>query len=198
MGVIDRSSAKRWTWLVLLIVTAGVAGCRPERRPPPPPRPTPEPVSTPAPTKARAKPIPRDITRLPLTRLIDSKTPEAAADALRLAEQARVRLDKGTTDEAIELCERAINESPRTVAPYVILARAYLAEGQVEQARDTLQKASALQPSAAWLAEVVALNGVILESGGNRDAAGAAYRRALEIFAGNQTAREALARMKKP
>jgi len=136
------------------------------------------------------------VTREPLTRLIDECTPDDAASALQLAERARGELDRGTTDRAVDLLERAIRIAPRSVPPYVLLARVDLADGQPERARGHLSRAAALSPDPVWLAEIVALNGVSYEAEGNNDAAIAAYTHALQIFPANRTAGEALGRLR--
>ncbi|HYC21903.1 MAG TPA: tetratricopeptide repeat protein [Candidatus Bathyarchaeia archaeon] len=172
--------------------------------PTPPPRPEPPPRATPRPQPSRSPrprpsrtPSDRDTTRDPLTRLINKGTPETTAEALRLAEKARLELDKGTTDKAIELLEQAIQAAPRCVPPYVILARAEIAEGQLDRARTHLGRAAGLSPEPVWRAEIIALNGVINESSDKTDAAVASYNLALQVFPGNRTAREGLARLKK-
>ena len=118
--------------------------------------------------------------------------------ALRFAEQARRELEKGTTSRAFVLLDAAIERSPDSVAPYVIRARAFLAEGSAARARSDLHRAVDLEPSPAWLAEAVAVNGEAFELEGNTDAAVAAYRRALSISAANVTARDALRRLSGP
>ena len=136
-----------------------------------------------------------DVTREPLTLAITVDTGPDAAMALRLADQAREELNRGTTGRALELLDAAVEQDPKTVEPYVIRAQAYLVEGASEEAREDLQRAVELGPSTPWLAEVVAINGGIFELDGNVDAAVAAYRRALQISAANVSAREALVRL---
>ncbi len=136
-----------------------------------------------------------DITREPLTSFITVETDEDEAMALRLSERAREELDGGTTTHAFELLEAAIDRAPDSVPPYVIRAQALLVEGSGTQAREDLKRAVDLEPATPWLAEVVAVNGAILELEGNKDGAVAAYRRALQISSANVTAREALHRL---
>ena len=118
--------------------------------------------------------------------------------ALRLSERARLELDKGTTTHAFELLDDAVDRAPESVPPYVIRAQALLFEGSGTQALEDLKRAVDLEPDTPWLAEVVAVNGSILELEGNRDGAIAAYRRALQISAANVTARQALRRLSAP
>lgn len=139
-----------------------------------------------------------DITREPLTNLITIHTDEDEAMALRFTEKARQELDNGTTTHAFELLDAAVARAPESVPPYVIRAQALLAEGSGTQARSDLKRAVDLEPNTPWLAEVVAVNGAILELEGNNDSAIAAYRRALQISAANVTAREALHRLSSP
>jgi len=160
----------------------------------PPPRPN---YTAVGPRRVSAKPG-VDVTREPLTRLIRDYTGEDEAAALHLTEQARLELERGTTTHAFELLDAAIEREPDSIPPYVVRARAYLAEGSASRARDDLREAVDLEPPTPWLAEVVALNGAIFELEGNGDAAVAAYRRALQISAANVTAREALRRISSP
>lgn len=182
------------------------SGCGPERAEvrPVPPAPKPSPTARPR-VKRTPRPSPPgaglrgedalDLTRTPITRAIGPRTTPDVSEALKLTEQARQELERGTTDNAVMLCERAIGVNPRLVQPYVILARAYLAEGQAQPARAQLDKALALSPEPAWLAEIIALNGSRNEVLGRKDAALAEYRRALGIYPNNQTARTGLARL---
>lgn len=136
-----------------------------------------------------------DITREPLTAFITLDMDEDEAMSLRLAERGRQELQKGTTTRAFELLDAAIDKEPDSVPPWVIRAQAHLAEGAGSQAREDLKEAVDLEPRPPWLAEIVAVNGAILELEGNRDGAIAAYRRALQISSANVTAREALERL---
>ncbi|MEW6270293.1 MAG: hypothetical protein AB1689_13460, partial [Thermodesulfobacteriota bacterium] len=167
-------------------------GAGPAAPPPPPtPRPAKKRPPTPSPTRAPA----RDITREPLTRLIDGSTPPRDAAALKLAERAREELNEGTTENAFELLDTAIKNAPNVQPPYVLRARAYLAEGATTQARADLDKAAAISAPAPWVAEAAAVRGMMFELEGNRTEALAAYRRALRIFPGNVRARDALKRL---
>ncbi len=159
--------------------------------PKPPPRPQ---YSGVGPHRVAAKPG-VDLTREPLTSAITLEMDDDEAMALRLAERARQELDDGTTTRALELLDAAIDKEPDSVPPYVIRAQAFLIEGDTSRARDDLQEAVDLEPRPHWLAEIVAVNGSILEHEGNRDGAIAAYRRALQISSANVTARDALRRL---
>jgi len=139
-----------------------------------------------------------DITREPLTAAITVDMDPDEAMSLRLAERGRQELQNGTTTQAFELLDAAIDREPDCVPPYVIRAQAHLAEGAGSQAREDLKEAVDLDPRAPWLAEIVAVNGAILELEGNPDGAVAAYRRALQISSANVTAREALQRLAGP
>ncbi len=139
-----------------------------------------------------------DVTRAPLT---DRITPETDADevtALRLAEKARGELDEGTTTQAFLLLEAAIDHAPDAVEPYVIRAQAHLIEGSASAARDDLQKAVDREPTPAWLAETVAIQGATFELEGDLDSATTLYRRSLSISSANVTARDALRRLSTP
>lgn len=121
--------------------------------------------------------------------------PQHEAAARRLVDRARMEIDAGTAGRAFELLDEAIRLDPGCVPAYVLRARASLLVGSTEEARADLNRAVELNPKGAWLAEVVAVNGEVYEVEGNRDAAVAAYRRALGIFAPNRTAREALSQL---
>lgn len=170
------------------------------------PRPLPTPMATPTPTPSvdcdrwgarLSTPRDVDVTREPLTRLINECTPDDLAESIELTERARVELESGTAEKAVDLLEQAIRISPRAVPPYVLFARADLAEGQIERARSHLERAAALSPEPVWLAEIIALSGVSYESAGNPEAAAAAYAHALQVFPGNRTAREGTERLKR-
>jgi len=165
-------------------------------------RPEPRPTPSPTPRPQRPRPLPtrsavpeRDTTRDPLTRMVNDKTTAREEAALKLAERARAELNGGTTERAFELLDTAIETAPRLSPPYVLRARAFLAEGNTESARADLDKAAALPAPADWVAETAATRGAVFEVEGNRAEAVTAYRRALRIFPGNQTAAEALKRL---
>jgi hypothetical protein len=208
----------------IVALGAGFSACEKAVKPTPPkielPPPTPSPSPTRTPRKPRPKPTPtptavmspvpspgalvpfsaatRDVTREPLTRTISERTPVPTARSLETAERARIELQSGTTDRAIELADEAIRLSPESVAPWVIRARALLAEGSSELARQDLDHASTLTPEAAWMAEIIAVTGATHEAEGRTDAALASYRRAVVIFPANQTARDGLRRLSAP
>jgi tetratricopeptide (TPR) repeat protein len=192
----------RWLTGTLAIVLAlALVDCTPQRRskrsePTPAPSATPRPkAKRPAPTPSRTPAVERDTTREPLTRLVTKGTSSRDAAALKLGDRARTELDGGTTDEAFQLLDTAIESAPKLQPLYVLRARAYLAEGNAEMARADLDRAAALPAPTAWVAEAAAMRGAVFEVQGNRTEAVAAYRRALKIFPGNLTAREALKRL---
>ena len=190
---------------VLVVVLALVlVDCAPQkRRTRPKPEASPAPSVTPRPGRTRApSPTPtrtpaseRDMTREPLTRMVTVNTTARDASSLKLADRARSELDGGTTEKAFELLDAAIEGSPKLAPPYVLRARAFLAEGNAEAAREDLDKAAALPAPTAWVGETAAVRGAVFEAEGNRTEAIAAYRRALRIYPANQTAREALKRL---
>jgi len=191
-------------WLVrllVLVLAVSMLDCAPRKRTRRKTVERPAPTATPRPTKTRAPaPTPtrapdRDTTREPLTRLITENTSPRDAGALKLAERAREELDGGTTEKAFELLDTAIKNAPSVQPPYVLRARAYLAEGATAQARADLDKAAALPAPTPWVAEAAAVRGAMFELEGNRAEALAAYRRALRIFPGNVTARDAIKRL---
>ncbi len=201
-GVTARS---RWMVRALVVVLAlALVDCTPQkrrtRRKPeatPVPSVTPRPGKTraPAPTPTRTAAPERDTTREPLTRMVTVNTSSRDAASLKLADRARAELDSGTTDEAVELLDTAIDASPKLAPPYVLRARAFLAEGNTDAARADLDKAAALPAPTAWVAETAAVRGAVFEAEGNRTEAIAAYRRALRISPANITAKEALKRL---
>ena len=139
-----------------------------------------------------------DVTREPLVRMVDEKTPPTTISAYQNTERARAELASGTTDRAIALLDEAVVLAPQAVPPYVVRARAYLAEGSTDLARSDLARAAKLSPDRAWTAEIIALTGATEEAEGNRDAAIESYTRAVVLFPGNQTARDALRRLAPP
>lgn len=191
----------RWLHGVLAILLALVlVDCTPERRTKRRPEPTPAPSVTPRPKgkgpAATRTPMPeRDTTRDPLTRLVTETTSSRDAAALKLGDRARVELDSGTTDEAFQLLDTAIESAPKLQPLYVLRAKAFLAEGNADMARADLERAAALPAPTPWIAEAAAMRGAAFELQGNRSEAIAAYRRALKIFPGNVTAKEALKRL---
>lgn len=198
------ASTSRWLIGTLVVVLAFTfADCGVQRRSRHRPEPTPEPSATPRPARTRA-PLPtptrsgvpeRDTTRDPLMRMVNDSTTARDESALKLADRARAELNSGTTDKAFELLDSAIETSPKLAPPYVLRARAFLAEGNAQSARADIDKAAALPAPTAWVAETAAMRGAIFEVEGNRTEALSAYRRALRIFPGNQTANEALKRL---
>lgn len=191
----------RWLHGLLAIVLALVlVDCTPERRTKRRPEPTPAPSATPRPKgkgpSATRTPIPeRDTTRDPLSRLVTDNTSSRDAAALKLGDRARVELDSGTTDEAFQLLDTAIESAPKLQPLYVLRAKAFLAEGNADMARADLERAAALPAPTPWIAEAAAMRGAAFEVQGNRTEAIAAYRRALKIFPGNLTAKDALKRL---
>lgn len=191
----------RWLHGLLAIVLALVlVDCTPERRTKRRPEPTPAPSATPRPKgkgpSATRTPIPeRDTTRDPLSRLVTDNTSSRDAAALKLGDRARVELDSGTTDEAFQLLDTAIESAPKLQPLYVLRAKAFLAEGNADMARADLERAAALPAPTPWIAEAAAMRGAAFEVQGNKTEAIAAYRRALKIFPGNLTAKDALKRL---
>jgi tetratricopeptide (TPR) repeat protein len=196
------TGSPRWPYGVLAILLAlALVDCAPERRTRRRPAPTPAPSATPRP-KGKAAPAPtrtplpeRDTTRDPLTRLVTDNTTSRDAAALKLGDRARVELDSGTTDEAFQLLDTAIESAPKLQPLYVLRAKAFLAEGNADMARADLERAAALPAPTPWIAEAAAMRGAAFEVQGNKTEAIAAYRRALKIFPGNLTARDALKRL---
>ena len=192
----------RWlTGMLVIVLALALVDCAPRRRskrpePTPAPSATPRPkAKRPAPTPSRAPAPERDPTREPLGRLVTKGTSSRDAAALKLGDRARTELDSGTTDEAFQLLDTAIESAPKLQPLYVLRARAYVAEGNAEMARADLDRAAALPAPTAWVAEAAAMRGAVFEVQGNRTEAIAAYRRALKIFPGNLTATEALKRL---
>ena len=97
------------------------------------------------------------------------------AAALKLGDRARVELD-GTTDEAFQLLDTAIESAPKLQPLYVLRAKAFLAEGNADMARGSrARRAARADP---WIAEAAAIRGAAFEVQGNKTEAIAAYRRA--------------------
>lgn len=194
----------------LVAISTLLAGCRPAYTPvrpvSPPVLATPLPTPRPTPTSVDrlgepivepSAPV-RDVVRDPLEERIGPRTPPRIADALRMGDRARRELERGTTVQAFELLDMAIDMEPGVMELYVVRAHAFLAEGSAPQARADLQRAAALHPDRAWVAEIVAVQGACHETEGNVDAALAAYRRAVRVYPPNLTAREGLQRLAHP
>ncbi|MBM4242596.1 MAG: tetratricopeptide repeat protein [Deltaproteobacteria bacterium] len=195
------TGSPRWPFGALVILLAlALVDCAPRSRSKRRPEPTPAPSATPkakkpVPTPTRAPAAERDTTRDPLTRLVTQGTSSRDAAALKLGERARTELESGTTDEAFELLDTAIESSPKLQPLYVLRARAFIAEGNAEMARVDLDRAAALPAPTAWVAEAAAMRGAVFEVQGNKPEAIVAYRRALKLFPGNLTAKDALKRL---
>jgi tetratricopeptide (TPR) repeat protein len=202
------ASTSRWlVGIVVVVLAVTFADCGMQRRALRKSEPTPVPGATPRPLRTKALPSPspmrsvapdRDTTRDPLSRMANEATTARDASALKLADRARAELNSGTTDKAFELLDSAIETSPKLAPLYVLRARAFLAEGNAESARADIDKAAALPAPTVWVAETAAMRGAIFEVEGNRTEALSAYRRALRIFPGNQTANDALKRLEAP
>lgn len=122
--------------------------------------------------------------------------PERAA-ALRLTEQARELLVGGTdTDRAVALLERAIALDSHTPYAYYFLGEAHFRLGAAERALGFLERAASLfDANPYWASRVWGLRGLIWESGGERERALDAYRRALALWPHNLTAVSGSARL---
>jgi len=122
--------------------------------------------------------------------------PERAA-ALRLTEQARELLAAGTdTGRAVSLLEQAIALDSHTPYAYYFLGEAHFRLGAARRALGFLERAaSLLDANPYWASRVWGLRGLIWESGGERDQALDAYRRALALWPQNLTAVSGSARL---
>lgn len=169
----------------------------PELEPLPAPSPTPSPPVVHRLPEPDASPTPPtvDPTRRPLVEALGSYVTPREEAALSMGDRAQAELNAGTTVRAFELLDVAIGMEPELMPLYVVRAHAFLAEGAPYLARADLERAAELHPDAAWLAEIIAVNGAAYELEGRTDVALVAYRRALRIFSANQTAREALQRL---
>ncbi|MBY0279670.1 tetratricopeptide repeat protein [Candidatus Binatia bacterium] len=194
-------ASRRLIGVLAILLALVLVDCTPQRRTRRRPEPTPSPSVTPRPKgKGPAAPTrtpapERDTTRDPLTRLVTDGMSSRDAAALKVGDRARVELDSGTTDEAFQLLDAAIESAPKLQPLYVLRAKAFLAEGNAEMARADLDRAAALPAPTAWVAEAAAMKGAAFEVQGNKTEAIAAYRRALKIFPGNVTAKDALKRL---
>jgi Tfp pilus assembly protein PilF len=116
---------------------------------------------------------------------------------LRLVDRARALRRRGDAGLARETLERAIEIDPANGSAYYDLAELHLDEGRPEQATTLAEKAILLGPQYGdeWLSHAHVLRGRALESSSRPNEAAAAYRRALELHAGNLPARIALRRL---
>jgi len=90
-------------------------------------------------------------------------------------------------DEKMALCQKALKLNPSFAAPYAVLGKVLLAQGQPSQARAVLERGLACAPSPFVRAMLLFNLGNILLTGGQRDEALALFRQVVALNA-NPTA----------
>ncbi|HID31596.1 MAG TPA: tetratricopeptide repeat protein [Desulfobacterales bacterium] len=82
-------------------------------------------------------------------------SPRALA-SLRLTDQGRMLLERGRTDDAISLLERAMGLHPTNGENYYYLAEAWLLKGRTAQAEEFNRLAGIyLEKNARWMGKVI-------------------------------------------
>jgi tetratricopeptide (TPR) repeat protein len=121
----------------------------------------------------------------------------AAASAL--VARAESTFGDGQNVATAELLERAVGLDPTFPESYLLLARVHLQRDDEELALAFLDRAQQLAAGdPRVLGEIESLRGSALEGSGRRDAALAAYERALRLAPDNVRARTGVARLTGP
>jgi tetratricopeptide (TPR) repeat protein len=107
---------------------------------------------------------------------------------------AYVLIWKDDLNGALRLMEETSEMYPLVPVVFTNLALLYMETGQPEKALEALEKAGQLQPRSR---NVLIQTGEVLESLQRWDEAAAAWRRALEVYPNDRTARERLNRLEK-
>jgi len=90
-----------------------------------------------------------------VTRMAPQPSPRVVA-SLRITDQGRTLLERGKTDDAISLLERAVSLHPANGENYYYLAEAWLVKGNCAQAREFNHLAAAyLNTHAHWMEKVL-------------------------------------------
>lgn len=127
----------------LLALLAGIAmtGCAAQA----PTTPQMPPLSAPAPPEEETSPPESP----------QSGPPPHVIASLELTDQGRLLLEKGQTDDAIRILERAINLNPNNGQNYYYLAEAWIRKRNLSQAREFNRLAGLyLQEDETWLSKV--------------------------------------------
>jgi tetratricopeptide (TPR) repeat protein len=96
----------------------------------------------------------------PLTAPAPSETPKAGPPphvvaSLQLTDQGRLLLEKGRTDDAIRILERAVNLNPAHGQNYYYLAEAWIRKRNLSQAKEFNRLAGLyLHEDKAWFSRV--------------------------------------------
>ena len=162
---------KRRFLIVILLAGIALAGCAAQT----PPAPQVPPLTAPAPSEEETGPTGEEATSseektAPSEKgyapseegAVPSETPKAGPPphvvaSLQLTDQGRLLLEKGQTDDAIRILERAVNLNPAHGQNYYYLAEAWIRKRNPSQAKEFNRLAGLyLHEDKAWLSRVKA------------------------------------------
>ena len=148
---------KRRFLIVILLAGIALAGCAAQT----PPAPQVPPLTAPAPSVEET--VPSEERSAPSEKgAVPSETPQAGPPphvvaSLQLTDQGRLLLEKGQTDDAIRILERAVNLNPAHGQNYYYLAEAWIRKRNPSQAKEFNRLAGLyLHEDKAWLSRVKA------------------------------------------
>jgi len=134
----------RWLALVVASVGAGALSCRPSARPAPKPEPA---AASPAiPPSSVAGPEPEDPPPRPLRRCFPDQPEWQDAPVADLLDRAGKLFDADDFEGALACSEEAARQAPRSVEAHHDRAAALLHLGKIDDGRDALALALALDP----------------------------------------------------
>jgi hypothetical protein len=161
-----------------------------------------EPAATAAPTPlapaldVSALPSGPDLAAASLEPEIRQAPSPARAASLRITEQARLELAKGSTDAALRELNRAVSIDPGDPFEYYYLGRTYLARKNYAQALTFFQRAElGFNGRPNWLGETQSFEGACQEAMGQMEAAAKSYKRAIDLAPGNFRAQAGYGRL---
>ena len=143
--------------IVVLLAGIALAGCAAQA----PPAPQLPPLTAPAPSEGKTAPSEEEATTSE-EKTGPSETPKAGPPphvvaSLQLTDQGRLHLEKGQTDDAIRILERAVNLNPANGQNYYYLAEAWIRKRNPSQAKEFNRLAGLyLYEDKAWFSRVKA------------------------------------------
>jgi hypothetical protein len=131
-----------------------------------------------------------DLGARPLDREIKQARSPSMAASLRLTEQARKELVKGSNDAALRSLARAVSIDPGDPFEYYYLGRAHMMRKNYAQALTFFQRARlGFGDRPEWLGETLSYEGACDEQLGRTLEAAKAYQQAVNVSPGNFRAR---------